>query len=265
MLQNIGSCLKNWIFLSVPRLGSHLSVIVICFLMIFLYGCSHVRPDGPPNFYVDANRIPDATPRHEPRAKYGNPRSYRVFGKRYYPLKSSKNYNKIGVASWYGTKFHTRKTSSGEKYDMLQMTAAHKTLPLPTYVEVTNLKNKRKIIVKVNDRGPFSQNRLIDLSYVAAKKLGMIGRGTTLVRVRAIDTSRNQQFKRIYLTAGAFRHKENAMRLKMHLKTWTTLPVHVFYDKRAFYLVKIGPIKDLRTSAQLSHRLKSHGIVTRKG
>ncbi len=96
---------------------------------------------------------------------------YTVYGKRYYIMKSPRNFVQTGMASWYGTKFHSRRTSSGEKYDMLAMTAAHKTLPLPTYVEVTNLKNHRQIIVKVNDRGPFSSNRIIDLSYVAAKKL----------------------------------------------------------------------------------------------
>ena len=114
---------------------------------------------------------------------------YCVFGRCYRTLKSSKHYDQRGWASWYGMKFHARHTSSGERYNVLGMTAAHKTLPLPTYVEVTNLRNRLKIIVKVNDRGPFEGNRLIDLSYVAAKKLGMLGQGTAPVRVRAIDLS----------------------------------------------------------------------------
>jgi len=105
-------------------------------------------------------------------------------------MASSKNYEEQGVASWYGTKFHAQRTSSGERYNMLAMTAAHKTLPLPTYVQVTNLRNGKKIIVKVNDRGPFESNRLIDLSYVAAKKLGMLGHGTAYVDVKAIDPTR---------------------------------------------------------------------------
>jgi rare lipoprotein A len=156
--------------------------------MVFLSSCSHVRRgDGPPNFYVDETKIPNAVPKVEPLAKYGNMRSYRVAGRRYYTMNSSKHYEAIGTASWYGTMFHAHRTSSGERYNMLSMTAAHKSLPLPTYVEVTNLKNKRKIIVKVNDRGPFKSNRLIDLSYVAAKKLGMLGRGTTTVKIKAID------------------------------------------------------------------------------
>src|SRR3990167_2381505 len=163
---------------------------VLCLLIgiLLLSSCSSVhRKDGPPNFYVDANRIHNAVPKIEPLSKYGNMSSYRVFGKRYYTLKKSIHYNQVGVASWYGMQFHNHSTSSGEPYNVLAMTAAHKTLPLPTYVEVTNLANQRKIIVKVNDRGPFESNRLIDLSYVAAKKLNMLGHGTALVRVKAIN------------------------------------------------------------------------------
>ena len=131
------------------------SLIFLCFTFL-LTSCSHTsKQDGPPHFYVDETKIPNAQPKPEPLSAYGNPKSYVVFGKRYYTMRSSRNYNEIGTASWYGTKFHTHKTSSGEPYDLLGMTAAHKTLPLPTYVEVTNLKNHRKIIVKVNDRGPF--------------------------------------------------------------------------------------------------------------
>lgn len=169
--------------------GKILQLVLLCYVMCLLTSCSWFRKpvDGPPNFYVDETKIPDAVPKPEPLAKYGNYPSYVVFGKRYYTLKSSKHYSAVGTASWYGTLFHKRRTSSGERYDMLAMTAAHRTLPLPTYVEVTNLRNHRRVIVKVNDRGPFHSKRLIDLSYVAAKKLGMIGHGTTVVRVTAID------------------------------------------------------------------------------
>lgn len=164
-----------------------IKLLLILLFAVLLSSCARVRPDGPPNFYVDETKIPNAKPKPEPKAKYGNMTSYTISGKRYYTLPTSKNYSEEGIASWYGTKFHARRTSSGERYNLLAMTAAHKTLPLPTYVEVTNLKNQRKIIVKVNDRGPFKSNRIIDLSYVAAKKLGMLGRGTTHVRVTAID------------------------------------------------------------------------------
>jgi rare lipoprotein A len=134
-----------------------------------------------------AASVPDAIPHMEPRARYGNPPFYDVFGKRYYVLSSSVGYWERGVASWYGPGFHKEKTSTGEPYDMYGMTAAHKTLPLPTYVRVTNLQNGRSIVVRVNDRGPFVGNRIIDLSYTAAAKLDMLRNGTAMVDVRAID------------------------------------------------------------------------------
>lgn len=111
---------------------------------------------------------------------------YRVRGKRYHVMKTSKNYQEQGIASWYGRAFHRKKTSSGERFNMYRMTAAHKTLPLSTHVLVTNLKNGRKVIVKVNDRGPFVSNRLIDLSYAAAKKIGMVGSGIVPVNIQAL-------------------------------------------------------------------------------
>ena len=177
-------------FFCYQRLIQHILPWSCLFLLtLVLCACTRNTPDGPPDFYVDETKIPNAVPKTEPLAKYGNMPFYYVNGKRYYVMKSSRHYQATGTASWYGTKFHAHRTSSGERYNMLGMTAAHKTLPLPTYLEVTNLRNNRQVIVKVNDRGPFSGNRLIDLSYVAAKKLGMIGHGTTLVHVRAIDVS----------------------------------------------------------------------------
>jgi rare lipoprotein A len=133
--------------------------------------------------------VPDAMPRIEPRARNGNPPFYDVFGKRYYVLSSSVGYWERGVASWYGPGFHKVRTSTGEPYDMYAMTAAHKTLPLPAYVRVTNLQNGRSIVVRVNDRGPFVGNRIIDLSYTAAAKLDMLRNGTAMVEVRTIDPS----------------------------------------------------------------------------
>jgi rare lipoprotein A len=133
--------------------------------------------------------VPDAIPRLEPRARKGNPPFYVVFGKRYYVLSSSVGYWERGVASWYGPGFHKVLTSTGERYDMYGMTAAHKTLPLPAYVRVTNLQNGRSVVVRVNDRGPFVGNRIIDLSYSAAAKLGMLRNGTAMVDVRTIDPS----------------------------------------------------------------------------
>ena len=129
----------------------------------------------------------DTAPRAEPRSRHGNPPFYDVFGKRYYVLSSSASYLERGVASWYGPGFHKERTSTGEPYDMYGMTAAHKTLPLPAYVRVTNLQNGRSVVVRVNDRGPFVNNRIIDLSYTAASRLDMLRNGTAMVEVRALD------------------------------------------------------------------------------
>jgi rare lipoprotein A len=141
-------------------------------------------PPAPPAHLLD---VPDAVPRSEPRAIYGNPPSYEVFGKRYYVMASSVGYVERGVASWYGPGFHKELTSVREPYDMYGMTAAHKTLPLPAYVRVTNLQNGRSCVVRVNDRGPFVGNRIIDLSYTAAAKLDMLRDGTAMVEVRALQ------------------------------------------------------------------------------
>ncbi len=138
---------------------------------------------------IDAQRVPDAVPRPERLSKYGNPESYEVMGQRYYPMRTAYGFVERGIASWYGPDFHGKRTSSGERYDMYQMTAAHKTLPIPCYVEVVNLQNGRRAVLKVNDRGPFKDNRVIDLSYVAARKLGIWQKGTGLVEVRLIDAA----------------------------------------------------------------------------
>jgi rare lipoprotein A len=135
----------------------------------------------------EGQTIPNAVPRVEPRSRYGNPPFYDVFGHRYYVLASSADYVERGVASWYGPGFHKVRTSTGEPYDMYGMTAAHKTLPLPAYVRVTNLQNGLSVVVRVNDRGPFVGNRIIDLSYTAAAKLDMLRNGTAMVEVRSID------------------------------------------------------------------------------
>ena len=279
-------------------------LLLLSLLMILLSSCTTVsKKDGPPNFYVDASRVPDAVPKVEPLSKYGNYSSYVVFGNRYHTLKTSKHYDEIGTASWYGTKFDARRTSSGERYNMLGMTAAHKTLPLPTYVEVTNLENKHKIIVKVNDRGPFAQNRIIDLSYVAARKLGMAGRGTARVRVKAIDLTSHQENifakqdrrsiqiaqqrlhsqKRFYsqksfssqksfysqkrweyFQVGAFRSKHHADQLKYRLTTLLKTHVQVHAAVNGLYRVKIGPIRDISTAKRLAYRLKNLRIAFNK-
>lgn len=168
---------------------ARLPLLVMPVLLITACHGGSIRGDGPPN--SGSARIPDlpgdAIPRREPRSKYGNGPVYEVFGKRYTVMPSSRGYRERGVASWYGKKFHGNLTSNREIYDMYQMTAAHKTLPLPSYVRVRNLQNDRSIVVRVNDRGPFVHNRIIDLSYSAAMKLDMIRDGTSLVEVTVID------------------------------------------------------------------------------
>jgi rare lipoprotein A len=150
--------------------------------------------DGPSTTDLKPEDVADAVPRAEPLARYGNHSPYEVFGRKYHVLPSSKGYHERGTASWYGSKFHGRRTSSGEPYDMHLATAAHKSLPLPTYAEVTNLDNGRKIVVKINDRGPFKDGRIIDLSYGAALRLGMIPTGTARVDVRAIDVDASERY-----------------------------------------------------------------------
>jgi rare lipoprotein A len=143
------------------------------------------EPETPP----PAQSVPDVVPRSESRSRSGNPPFYDVLGKRYFVLSSNVGYLERGVASWYGPGFHKVRTSTGEIYDMYGMSAAHKTLPLPAYVRVTNLQNGRSIVVRVNDRGPFVGNRIIDLSYTAASKLDMLRNGTAMVEVRSLDAA----------------------------------------------------------------------------
>jgi rare lipoprotein A len=153
-----------------------------------LAGCGEfpVRDSGPGR-PVDLSNVAEPVPRWEPRSRYGNPPQYTVNGHTYKVMDSAEGYVERGLASWYGTKFHGQYTSSREIYDMYRMTAAHRSLPLPTYVRVTNLQNGRSVVVKVNDRGPFHSDRIIDLSYAAAHKLGVVQNGTAMVEVRAID------------------------------------------------------------------------------
>ena len=143
------------------------------------------EPDSVPADIPDVDRIPEPTVRKEPRSRYGN-RSYSVLGKRYQVLDSAEGYDEVGMASYYGNKFHGRRTSNLEVYDMYAMTAAHKTLPLPSYARVTNLDNGRSIVVRINDRGPFHAGRIIDLSYAAAVKLGYRDKGVARVEVKGL-------------------------------------------------------------------------------
>jgi len=162
---------------------------------LLLAACSSkpvLDEDGFPEAHVvppNLETVADAVPATEPRSKYGNPKDYEVLGEHYFVLNSAAGYKERGRASWYGTKFNGKRTSSGEPYDMFQMTAAHKTLPLPTYVRVTRISNGRSVVVKVNDRGPFHQGRIIDLSYAAATRLDLLKEGSAEVVVEALDAA----------------------------------------------------------------------------
>ena len=201
--------------------------------------------DGPSSRHITAAEVHDAVPKNEPLARYGNHSPYTVLGKTYTVLPSSKGYHERGIASWYGSKFHGRRTSSGELYDMHLATAAHKSLPLPTYAEVTNLDNGRKMIVKINDRGPFHDGRIIDLSYAAAIKLGVDKTGTARIDVRAIDvkTSRRSSVKvadGTFLQVGAFSKRRTADELAGKMVAAQLKPVSV-QKSRGLYKVWIGP------------------------
>lgn len=214
------------------RLGA-LFTITLC-MCVCLPACSKkrrlpqsvraVKNDGAPKqIPKNLSRIPNAKPKIEPLSRWGNrygkSNSYVIFNKRYHVRSTSRGYKERGFASWYGTQFHGRKTSNGDKYDMFAMTAAHKTLPLPTYVKVTNLKNNKRIIVKVNDRGPFHQNRIIDLSYAAALKLGMLGQGTAKVEVESVDPRDNGWKKKTTSKSKTSSKKVNATPTKVKANT----------------------------------------------
>jgi rare lipoprotein A len=217
--------------------------------------------------------------RAEPLSKYGNPESYVVFGKRYYTLKSASGFVERGIASWYGQKFHGRKTSSGEIYDMYQMTAAHKQLPLPTWVEVRNLDNGRSAVLRVNDRGPFHGNRIIDLSYAAALKLGFADAGTAFVEVRAIEPGLPQTGKPapppeaepelapasgIFIQVGAFQQRGNAESLAARIRPAVQAPVEIRAIEsrgQTLYRVQVGPVATVDMADAIVAGLERIGVI----
>lgn len=228
----------------------------------------NVNADGPPLERANVDNIPDAVPQHEPRSKYGNPETYEVFGKRYTTLTSSTGFVERGTASWYGRKFHGQRTSSGEPYDMYAMTAAHKHLPLPTYVRVTNLNNNRTIIVKVNDRGPFHSDRIIDLSYAAATKLGYVDSGTAPVEITALTpasaatstSATSTQTGTVFVQVGAFSERVNAEQLRDRL-SHVSAPINVRQENNSpLFRVRIGPLASAASADSLTKDLRDLGL-----
>lgn len=235
------------------------------------------RDSEPEGARVDIATLVEPEPKLEPRARYGNKSPYSVLGKTYSVLPESKGYVERGVSSWYGAKFHGYMTSSLEPYDMYQFSAAHKSLPLPSYVRVTNLDNGKSVVVRVNDRGPFHENRIIDLSYAAAVRIGVWPKGTGLVEVRAIDPAHPQAAQpppkaasatgkpRIFLQLGAFAERANAERVGQDLRK------HKFGDvlidtrrinDRDIHRVRLGPLASVEAADALTARIERLGLGT---
>lgn len=244
--------------------------------------------DGGPSSAIDISGLVEPVPRDEPRARYGNRSPYSVLGKSYHVLDSARGFRERGLASWYGTKFNGRATSSGEFYDICSFTAAHKTLPLPSYVRVTNLDNGRSLIVRVNDRGPFHPGRVMDLSYAAAVRLGVDRAGTARVELEAVgpgdsrpgngqaavSESAQPVSPRIdrasrtagesIIQAGSFGEKSNARRLADRLEEGGVGRVdvdHAQIDGRDVWRVRIGPV-DGDDMDRVLARLRGLGVLS---
>lgn len=272
-----------------------LSLAAVGLLALLLAGCSgspdRVRTvDGHPRIVpVDLASIPDAIPRDEPLSRYGNPPEYEVFGQRYRTMVSSVGFEERGLASWYGTKFHGRRTSSGEPYDMFAMTAAHRHLPLPSFVEVINLENGKRVVVRVNDRGPFVGGRIIDLSYAAAYRIGMVDKGVAPVLVRAVGPgSISPEPLRVaqapplaqsdgvesepgaleppsFVQVGAFADRSAAERVRNDLQALGFQDVRVTMVHRSpdwpLHRVRIGPLQGAASVQDVAERLHQAALA----
>lgn len=248
-------------------------IMKLCLVSILLcfshpqWALADSEQDGFPETSIDVSTIPDAVPVPLPLSRFGNPPYYDVNGQRFYVLKTNKNYQVEGVASWYGTKFQGKRTSSGEPYNMFAMTAASPTLPIPSFVEVTNLENGRKVIVKVNDRGPFHEGRVMDLSYTAAKKLGILGHGTSRVKIVAIhlENAAHQPLlaTQIYLQIASFRQASNASSLAQQLRQHLPHPIIVsmiHQSNHPLYRVLVGPFQSMTDTTKIKPILLTQGI-----
>ncbi|HTV84770.1 MAG TPA: septal ring lytic transglycosylase RlpA family protein [Dyella sp.] len=232
-------------------------------------------PDGPP---PDVSNLPEPVPKVEPRSLYGNRSPYTVLGHTYWVLPSARGYDERGIASFYGSKFHGYKTSDLEDYDMYKFTAASKVLPLPSYARVTNLTNGKSVIVRVNDRGPFHEDRVIDLSYAAAVKIGIWPKGTGLVEVQGIDpsappeqavppppvvTATPEHPPGIYLQVGAFSDPANAERVAEQLRVANFAPVQVVdanIGGRLVHRVRVGPLADVDAADRVTSQIEQMGL-----
>ena len=250
---------------AVPSVVAVLPIILVALLAAGCTGTSPTRSaggyyggDGPPaDWPVNPDSIPDAVPRHEPLSATGN-QPYTALGNDYRPLASARGFVQRGIASWYGSKFQGRRTSSGEPYDMFAMTAAHPVLPLPSYARVTNLDNGRSVVVKVNDRGPFLHNRIIDLSFAAAHKLDIARHGTGSVEVRVVTPADDAAGAadraasvaaaqaadgNILIQVGAYAERDNARAMRQFLQRagYRVAPLFGDEGQGGLYRVRVGP------------------------
>lgn len=265
---------------------------LVTFCTVLLGGCAGSRGPAPPPYMADvdaapatpfdASSVPDAVPRAEPRSRYGNPATYVVLGKQYRVMDDAAGFRERGLASWYGTRFHGRRTSSGEPYDMYQMTAAHKSLPIPSYVKVTNTRNGKSAVVRVNDRGPFHEGRIIDLSYAAALKLDVVGTGTAPVEIVVLDPAdfshnaagSSQASERretatvasaaahVFIQLGAFTQPDNALDMKGRLERAGIRPIRIDEEaERQLFRVRVGPFVDAGLANETALKLVALGIA----
>jgi len=249
---------------------------VVTLLAVLLAACSAPPPasrypdanDGAPLKSIGPGDVADATPRPDPILAVGNKSPYTVNGESYEVLEDYRNYREQGIASWYGTKFNGHATSNGEIFDLYQASAAHKTLPIPSYARVTNLNNGKSVVVRVNDRGPFHSDRLIDLSYGAAVKLGYMAQGTAPVEVAVVNiagvddrrgtTSGNYR----YLQLGAFSSEASAQRLQGELQALLSAPVAVSPVDAGggmLYRVRVGPMDSNDALLAVQQQLQDSG------
>ena len=266
-------------------------ILAVLAVVLAVAGCSSTPPakqastaptgggyyldDGPEaNLPRNLDQVPDAVPRAEPLHRYAN-RTYAVLGNTYVPQTKSGKYRKEGLASWYGRRFHGKKTASGERYDMYAMTAAHPTLPIPSYARVTALNNGKSVVVRINDRGPFHSKRIIDLSYAAAHKLGYIKQGSTRVRVESIDPDSYAAQdavpgQALYLQVGAFSRADTAEDLVDRLARELELDAartHVVREG-SLHRVQVGPYRsDDAANAdreRMRERLELNAVLVRR-
>lgn len=252
-------------------MNTRLAMVVLWMAAVLLLAACGSREsrDGPGRG-LDPERIAVPEPRPEPLARYGNHSPYTVLGRTYHVRETARGYSERGLASWYGSKFHGKPTSSGEPFDMHQVSAAHRTLPLPSWVEVTNLDNGRSLVVRVNDRGPFKDGRIIDLSYAAAVKLGVVDAGTAPVEVRALEfddmpmqAASGPRRVPVELQVGAFSDRDRARNVARSLEEAGIGPVYTGRGRSSagrVWRVRVGPIDTAETASRLAERILGLGM-----